>query len=86
MTAQVRAANPFTLTSGVTVRGSSARMNSNQGAVVVSGVDIPFLDLVGLLIKLALASIPATVILGIIFFGVGLMMTAVFGGIGMLAR
>ena len=61
-------------------------MNSNQGAVVVSGVDIPFLDLVGLLIKLALASIPATVILGIIFFGVGLMMTAVFGGIGMLAR
>lgn len=61
-------------------------MNENENPVVVSGVDIPFMDLVGLLIKLALASIPATFVLSFIFFGVGLALAALFGGLGMLAR
>lgn len=61
-------------------------MSQNENPVVVSGVDIPFADLVGLLIKLALASIPATLILSFIFFGVGLAAAAFLGGLGMLAR
>ncbi len=61
-------------------------MNQNENRAVVSGVDIPFGDLVGLLIKLALASIPAAIILSMIGFIVGLVLTAVFGGLGLLAR
>ena len=57
-------------------------MNSDKGDVVVSGIDIPFMDLVSLLIKLALASIPAAFILGFIGFLVGLLFTLVFGGLG----
>lgn len=52
----------------------------------MSGVDIPFMDLVSVLIKLALASIPAALILGFIFFCIGLLATVVLGGLGMLAR
>lgn len=61
-------------------------MDQNKSPIIVSGVDIPFMDLVGVLIKLALASIPAAFILSIIFFGVGVGVAALFGGLGMLAR
>ncbi len=45
--------------------------------VVVSGVDIPFVDLVILLVKVAFASIPAMVIVYFIFA----LFTALFGGV-----
>ena len=45
--------------------------------VVISGIDIPFMDLVVLLIKLALASIPAMIVI----FGFFALMSTIFGGI-----
>jgi len=47
------------------------------GGVVITGVDIPFGDLVTLIIKVILASIPAYIILMIIM----LIIMAIFGGI-----
>ncbi|WP_193111693.1 hypothetical protein [Sulfurimonas paralvinellae] len=43
--------------------------------VVIKGLDIPFLDLVVFLVKLALASIPAIFILSVVFWAIG----ALFG-------
>ena len=45
--------------------------------VIINGIDIPFMDLVVLLIKLALASIPAMIVI----FGFLSLMSTVFGGI-----
>jgi len=45
--------------------------------VIISGIDIPFMDLVVLLIKLALASIPAMIVI----FGFVSLMSTIFGGI-----
>ena len=45
--------------------------------VIISGIDIPFMDLVVLLIKLALASIPAIIVI----FGFISLMSTIFGGI-----
>ena len=45
--------------------------------VIISGIDIPFMDLVVLLIKLALASIPAMIVI----FGFISLMSTIFGGI-----
>lgn len=56
---------------GVSVR------SVGEGRVVVSGVDIPFGDLVVLIIKMALAAIPAYFIL----FGLAAIVGVVFGGI-----
>lgn len=60
-------------------------MNQNH-PVVVSGVDIPFADLVSLLIKLALASLPAAIILSSLGLLVGVVLATIFGGLGVLAR
>ncbi len=53
------------------------------GRVSVVGVDIPFRDLVYLLIKIAFASIPAAIIVGIVYavtIGiVGVAFAAIFG-------
>ena len=45
--------------------------------VIINGIDIPFMDLVVLLIKLALASIPAMIVI----FGFISLMSTIFGGI-----
>jgi len=45
--------------------------------VIINGIDIPFMDLVVLLIKLALASIPAMIVI-FLFFS---LMSTFFGGI-----
>jgi len=45
--------------------------------LVISGIDIPFMDLVVLLIKLALASIPAMIVI----FGFLSLISTIFGGI-----
>ena len=44
--------------------------------VIIKGVDIPFIDLVVLLIKLALAAIPALFVIYFVFA----LFTAIFGG------
>jgi len=51
-------------------------MNEEADNVIIRGVDIPFVDLVVLLIKLALAAIPAMVVIYFVFA----LMSMVFGG------
>lgn len=50
--------------------------NSNK-KIIIDGVDIPFMDLVVLLVKLAFASIPAIIIVSGIFS----LLSVLFGGV-----
>ncbi len=52
-------------------------MDSEKDKVIIAGLDIPFWDLVWLMVKLALASIPAIFILYFFFT----FFTILFGGI-----
>jgi len=45
--------------------------------VIIKGLDIPFLDLVVFLVKLALASLPAIFILSVVMWAIG----ALFGAV-----
>jgi hypothetical protein len=49
----------------------------DEKKVIINGIDIPFMDLVVLLIKLALASIPAMIVI----FGFLALMSTIFGGV-----
>jgi hypothetical protein len=51
----------------------------NRAEVKITGVDIPFWDLVVLIVKIALASVPAIFILWFVFAMIGML----FGGIFM---
>ena len=44
----------------------------------ITGVDIPFIDLVTFLVKVSIAAIPAAMILGMIGFGVAAIGTIIF--------
>ena len=50
--------------------------------IAVVDVDIPFWRMVAILIKWALAAIPATIVLMLIFMLVGAIFAAIFAGIG----
>ncbi len=52
--------------------------------VVITGIDVPFFDWVVLLIKLAIASIPATLILTAVFLVVGVVLSMFGAGLGAL--
>ncbi len=52
-------------------------MENNDKKIVIKGIDIPFMDLVVLLVKLAFASIPAMIVVFTVF---GLLST-LFGGV-----
>ncbi len=52
-------------------------MESEEKRIIIRGIDIPFMDLVVLLVKLAFAAIPAMII---IFTVMGLLST-LFGGV-----
>lgn len=61
---------------------------ANQPQAGVTGVKIqdfnmPFMNLVGLLVKVALASIPAGIVLTIIYAIILFIVATVFGGIGL---
>jgi hypothetical protein len=51
-------------------------MENDKQDVIIKGMDIPFMDLVILLVKLALASIPAMFVIYFVFA----FMTMIFGG------
>ena len=51
-------------------------MENEEKKIIISGIDIPFMDLVILLVKLAFASIPAMVVIFVVF-GI---LSALFGG------
>jgi hypothetical protein len=47
---------------------ASVRMESDgEYGVVITGIDIPFIDLVVLIMKIALATVPAAFIVGMLF-------------------
>jgi hypothetical protein len=52
-------------------------MEINSRKIIISGIDIPFTDLVFLLVKIALASIPAMIIIYFVFA----LFTMFFGGV-----
>ena len=52
-------------------------MENSDKKIVINGIDIPFIDLVVLLVKLAFASIPAMIVVFTVF---GLLFT-LFGGV-----
>ncbi len=52
-------------------------MENDHRRIIIEGVDIPFVDLVILLVKLAFASIPAIIIVSGIFS----LLSVLFGGI-----
>jgi len=52
-------------------------MENDYRRIIIEGVDIPFVDLVILLVKLAFASIPAIIIVSGIFS----LLSVLFGGI-----
>ncbi len=64
----------------------SAQQRPNQPQqivpVAVTDVDIPFGQMVNLLVKLALASIPAAIIVWLIFMILGGIAAVVLGGLG----
>lgn len=55
-------------------------------SIVITGIDVPFIDWVTLLIKVAIASIPATIILGFFVFIVTLGFSMLGMGVGALLR
>lgn len=60
--------------SGVGVR------HVGDSRVVITGVDIPFGEMVVLIVKVALASIPAYIILFILFAILGMIFGGIFAG------
>jgi len=52
-------------------------VENNNKKIIISGIDIPFTDLVVLLVKLAFAAIPAIIII----FGLFAVLSMLFGGV-----
>ena len=57
-------------------------MVEGQQQVVVTDIKIPFMSMVVLLVKWALASIPAVIILIVIGMAISMIFGALFGGFG----
>ncbi len=54
-------------------------MPGTAGRTVITDIEIPFGRLILIMVKLVLAAIPALIIVWIIFFAIGLALSAVFG-------
>jgi hypothetical protein len=61
--------------------GSAQYTTTGTGRTVITGVDIPFGDLVVLILKVMVASIPAYIVLFICFFIVSLVFGGLFAGL-----
>lgn len=57
-------------------------MSDTPQKVQITGIRVPFLDLVWLLAKVALASIPAALIVGLIYAMVYALLSGSLGGLG----
>lgn len=53
-------------------------MENSEKRVIINGIDIPFMDLVVLLVKLAFASIPAMVVIFVMFGLLSILFDGVF--------
>jgi hypothetical protein len=54
-------------------------------SVKIEDFNMPFMNLVGLMVKIALASIPAAIILAIVYFIIGFIIATLFGSLGFLS-
>jgi hypothetical protein len=61
-------------------------MTGNIQEIIVSDIRIPFVSMVVLMVKWALAAIPAFIILVIIGVAISMALTAMFGGVGWHGR
>ncbi len=52
-------------------------MNDDHKRIIIEGIDIPFMDLVVLLVKLAFAAIPAMIVIVFVFS----LVTSLTGGL-----
>lgn len=52
----------------------------NRNRVVISGVDLPFMDCVNLILRLALAAIPAMILVSVVVFVVLAVLGALLAG------
>lgn len=69
----------------VTLMERQASPTANgRTSVKIEDFNMPFMNLVGLMVKIALASIPAAIILTIVYFIIIFVFAAVFGGLGLL--
>lgn len=59
-------------------------MNELNNRVTVVDIQMPFWSMVAFMVKAAIASIPAIIILSILFAIVMAIFTAMFGGMGMM--
>ena len=59
-------------------RSAPIRVRTEATGTVITGIDIPFMQWVELLVKVSLAAIPAAIILG----AIGVAIAVVIGGIG----
>ncbi|CRI63862.1 hypothetical protein [Thiocapsa roseopersicina] len=59
-------------------------MNEVNNRVTVVDIQMPFWSMVAFMVKAAIASIPAIIILSILFAIVMAIFTAMFGGMGMM--
>lgn len=57
-------------------------MNDNR--ITVTDIDIPFGRMIGIILKLMLASIPAILLFYLVFFGIILLLSVFFGGFATL--
>ncbi len=60
--------------------------SSGDQRIVITGIDVPFVDWVTLLIKITIASIPAAIILGFFMFMLGLGFSMLGVGLGALLK
>lgn len=51
--------------------------------IVVTGIQIPFFDMVSFLVTLAIAAIPAMIIVSAFLAAAGVMLTMLVGGLGL---
>jgi hypothetical protein len=61
-------------------------MTGNIQEIIVSDIRIPFVSMVVLMVKWALAAIPAFIILISIGVAISMVLTAMFGGVGWHGR
>jgi len=56
-------------------------MNDPRSSVTVVDIDIPFGRLVSILVKVAIAAVPAAIIVAVFWFIIAAVLAGVFGGI-----
>ena len=78
---EVREAKSENDLSGYTFADANAALQPKERRVVVSGINIPFWDLVWFLVKLSIAAIPATIIVAVIYVFIVGIFAGILGGL-----